>query len=227
MASLVVSGDTSGAITVSAPAIAGTNTLTLPASTGTIVVGSSAVSAAGQIPFSTDGSTYTPTAKIVTGTAKPTTSGTSVDFTSIPSWAKRITIMFQGVSTSGTGLLTLQIGTGGSAEITGYTGVGLYMQNNNAYAAFAYTTSSFNLESGTGNSAYARHGKIVLDLYGSNTWYESHNVGTWTTTAMTTQTAGTSGSGFKALAGALDMIRLTTSNGTDTFDNGSININYE
>jgi hypothetical protein len=38
MASLVVSGDTSGAITIAAPAVAGTNTLTLPASTGTLVV---------------------------------------------------------------------------------------------------------------------------------------------------------------------------------------------
>ena len=38
MASIVVTGDTSGAITIAAPAVAGTNTLTLPASTGTLVV---------------------------------------------------------------------------------------------------------------------------------------------------------------------------------------------
>ena len=37
MSSIVVSGDTSGAITISAPAVAGTNTLSLPASTGTIL----------------------------------------------------------------------------------------------------------------------------------------------------------------------------------------------
>jgi hypothetical protein len=36
MASLVVSGDTSGAITLSAPAVAGTNTLSLPAQTATL-----------------------------------------------------------------------------------------------------------------------------------------------------------------------------------------------
>ena len=36
MASVVISGDTSGAITVSAPAVAGTNTLTLPAVTDTL-----------------------------------------------------------------------------------------------------------------------------------------------------------------------------------------------
>ena len=37
MSSVVISGDTSGAITLSAPAVAGTNTITLPASTGTVL----------------------------------------------------------------------------------------------------------------------------------------------------------------------------------------------
>ena len=37
MSSVVISGDTSGAITVSAPAVAGTTTLTLPATTGTVI----------------------------------------------------------------------------------------------------------------------------------------------------------------------------------------------
>lgn len=43
MASIVVSGNTSGAITISAPDVSGTNTLTLPASTGTVIA-STAVS---------------------------------------------------------------------------------------------------------------------------------------------------------------------------------------
>jgi len=38
MSSIVVSGDTSGAITIAAPAVAGTNTLTLPALTGTMQI---------------------------------------------------------------------------------------------------------------------------------------------------------------------------------------------
>ena len=37
MADIILTGDTSGAITVAAPAVAGTNTLTLPASTGTMI----------------------------------------------------------------------------------------------------------------------------------------------------------------------------------------------
>jgi hypothetical protein len=37
MASIKLQGDTSGELTISAPAVAGTNTLTLPASTGTVL----------------------------------------------------------------------------------------------------------------------------------------------------------------------------------------------
>jgi hypothetical protein len=44
MASLIVAGDTSGSITISAPLVAGSGTLTLPVATGTILA-STAVSA--------------------------------------------------------------------------------------------------------------------------------------------------------------------------------------
>ena len=37
MSSVVINGDTSGAITIAAPAVSGTNTLTLPAVTGTVL----------------------------------------------------------------------------------------------------------------------------------------------------------------------------------------------
>lgn len=42
MASLVLTGDTSGQVTIAAPAVAGTNTLTLPALTGTILTNKTA-----------------------------------------------------------------------------------------------------------------------------------------------------------------------------------------
>ena len=38
MSSVIISGDTSGAITLAAPAVSGTNTATLPAATGTVMV---------------------------------------------------------------------------------------------------------------------------------------------------------------------------------------------
>jgi hypothetical protein len=45
MSSVIISGDTSGAITLSAPAVAGTNTITLPALTGTVTLGGPAFQA--------------------------------------------------------------------------------------------------------------------------------------------------------------------------------------
>jgi hypothetical protein len=65
MASIVISGDTSGSISLAVPAVAGSNTITLPASTGTMVltsnlqeigVGQTWQSLAGS---RTDGTTYT------------------------------------------------------------------------------------------------------------------------------------------------------------------------
>ena len=103
--SVAMPGSTSGTATISPPAVAGTNTVTLPAATGTAVVGSAAVSAIGQIPFSTDGSTYTPTAKIVktAAVAMVTSPASSIVelTTSIPTWATRVIVTFNSVSTNG------------------------------------------------------------------------------------------------------------------------------
>jgi hypothetical protein len=84
MSSVVISGDTSGAITVSAPLVAGTNTLTLQAATATSAVNT-------------------------LGTSVASTSGTSIDFTGLPSWVKRVIVMFSGVSGSGTSHLLIQL----------------------------------------------------------------------------------------------------------------------
>jgi hypothetical protein len=46
------------------------------------------------------------------------TSGTSIDFTSLPAWIKRITVMLVGVSTNGTSDYSRQIGTSGGIEST-------------------------------------------------------------------------------------------------------------
>lgn len=194
MSSVVISGDTSGSITLSAPAVAGTNTITLPAVTGTAVV-------SGQ------------NSAITAGTAQASTSGTSIDFTGIPSWVKRITVMFNGVSTNGTSNLQIQIGTSSGVEATGYLST--------CYdSAFASSTTGF-LISASVAAANTRSGSCTLCLLGSNTWIDSGVVG------RTDSGTGGYNSGNKTLAGTLDRVRITTVNGTDTFDAGSINILYE
>jgi hypothetical protein len=154
---------------------------------------------------------------LVSGTAVASTSGTSIDFTSIPSWVKRITVMFNGVSTNGTSVVQIQVGSG-SFSTSGYFSV-------SNYSGSALTTSTTGIVievSGSATAACKRYGAIVLTLVNSNTWVEQGNI------ASDTNTISQSCSGFApALAGALDRVRITTVGGTDTFDAGSINILYE
>ena len=214
--SIVLLGSTSGSITLQEPAVSGSTVLSLPASTGTVVVGSSAVSAEGQIPFSTDGSTYTPTAKIVSGTAVASTSGTSIDFTSIPSWVKRITVMFRGVSTNGASNYLIQIGAG-SVTTSGYLGTSTTVTTGVGSIAFTTGFGIYN-NNGAGN---VFHGNVAITLQDSNNWTASGVLGLSNVAGIQT-TAGS-----LALGGTLDRVRITTVGGTDTFDAGSINILYE
>jgi hypothetical protein len=215
--SIVLVGSTSGSITLQEPAVAGSTTLDLPATSGTVVVGSSAVSAAGQIPFSTNGTTYTPTAKIVSDTAKSATS-TSVDFTGIPSWVKRVTIMFNGVSGSGTSNFLVQIGSG-SVTATGYSSM-------SARAGVAFTGVATSSTAGfiaiINANTNTLSGQMIISLQNNNTWTQSSGF-----YLSGTDNVVWGGGISPALGGALDRVRITTVNGTDTFDAGTINILYE
>ena len=153
---------------------------------------------------------------ITLGTAVASTSGTSIDFTSIPSWVKRITVMFTGVSTSGTSNPIIQIGSG-SATTTGYLGAGMIASG--ASPSVSNFTTGFGYPSATATNIL--HGTTVLTLVTGNTWAANG------TLARSDGTSLLSTAGSLALAGVLDRIRITTANGTDTFDAGSINILYE
>ena len=142
------------------------------------------------------------------------TSGTSVDFTSIPSWVKRITVMLNRVSTNGTSFVQVQIGSG-SITTTGYVSSASLPPN-----SYASTTGLMVYGS---DAADSRTGTMTLTLIGSNTWISSGNIIVGTGQNQNVPQAGIS----PALGGALDRIRLTTVNGTDTFDAGSVNILYE
>jgi len=155
---------------------------------------------------------------ITSGTAVASTSGTSIDFTSIPSWVKRVTVMLAGVSTSGTSNLQIQVG-GGSIQTSGYLGSCGYISATPASLLF---TAGFGIANTVGAGSI-QHGALTLSLLDSatNTWAAS---GTFALSdgALTFVTAGR-----KVVTTALDRVRLTTANGTDTFDAGSVNILYE
>lgn len=164
--------------------------------------------------------------QILSGAAVPTlgasaaASGTSIDFTGIPAWVKRVTIGFQGVSTNGTALPSIQIGDSGGIETSGYLGSKSAVVGSASVSTFS-VTELFIINSQ--NAAAELYGSVVLTLASSsdNRWMCSGILGRGDTTAM----AVTAGS--KDLSGTLDRIRITTSNGTDAYDGGSISILYE
>jgi hypothetical protein len=163
---------------------------------------------------------YNPSTSLVTSsTAVASTSGTSIDFTSIPSWVKRITVMFDSVSTNGTSQILIQIGDSGGIETTGYNSAAFFGAN---AGQFTTSTSGLILEPTAGAAAASlRYGSIILSLLSANTWTEQFGL------YSTGVGSGLTGGGAKALSDVLDRVRITTVNGTDTFDAGSINILYE
>ena len=146
-----------------------------------------------------------------------TASGTSVDFTSIPSWVKRITVMLSGVSTSGTSNLLIQLGDAGGVENTGYVSEAITAASTPAIPAVS-STAGFIVR--TDNAGQTCSGMMTIATLGSNSWVEN---------AIFYKAAGAMNFsvGSKTTSDTLTQVRITTVNGTDTFDAGSINILYE
>jgi hypothetical protein len=155
---------------------------------------------------------------ITLGTAQASTSGTAITFSSIPSWVKRVTIMFNSVSTSGTSSWLVQLGAG-SVTSTGYTSMGSQQGATNTVTA---TNSTAGMVIYSANASNVLSGHMVLTTVGSNIWVASHVMGDYITGYYSN-----AGGGSVALAGTLDRVVITTVNGTDTFDAGYLNIIYE
>jgi hypothetical protein len=202
--SLRLNGSTSGYTELDAPAVAGSNTLVLPTGNGSD----------GNI-LGTDGAGNLSWVggRMVLETAQASTSGTSVDFTGIPSWVKKITVMLQGVSTNGSSNGLIQVGSG-SFVTSGYLG------GSNSTGTEALFTAGFGIRNMDAAAAVI-HGAIQLLNVSGNTWVASG----FTSRSNSAASGGTAGS--VTLSGTLDRIRITTVNGTDTFDAGSINILLE
>lgn len=141
--------------------------------------------------------------------------GTAVDFVGIPTWARRVTVILESVSTNGASPLLIQIGSG-SFTTTGYTSS---VSDNGGATAF---TNGFGALK-TGNAAYAFTGHCVMELSGAGS---TNYIETGVVASNNVQTASV-GAGLLHLSAALDRVRITTANGTDTFDGGVISILWE
>lgn len=193
---LVSSGG--GSVEINPPATASNFVATMPAGTGTVAV--NGVSS-----------------NIVMGAAVASTSGTSIDFTGIPSWVRRVTVMFSGVSTNGTSPYLIQLGDAGGIENTGYTSSGKYFASSSLTTA---TSTAGFIVGNTTAAASSYFGHFTINLVSANAW---------TAFGALTESGNSvnMGVGGKTLSDTLDRVRITTVNGTDTFDAGSINIMYE
>lgn len=187
-----------GSVEIVAPTTASNYTATMPAGTGNVVVNGI-------------------NSSIVSGTSQASTSGTTVDFTGIPSWVKRITVMFDSVSLSGTDSLIVQLGYSGGFENTGY--VSSSTGTTGSTGGTVSSTNGFIIRLTA--AAASMSGHMIITNISGNKWVSSH------VTTYDGSSADNLGGGVKTISGGvLTQIRVSRT-GTDTFDAGSINILYE
>jgi hypothetical protein len=196
-----------GTFTFAAPNSNSDRTLTLPDASGTLA-------------RTADIPTVNP---FTLGTAIASTSGTAIDFTGIPSTAKRVTVMLSGVSFSGNPLsLLLRLGTSAGFDTTSDYDTSA----SNISSAVATSSAIDSIFYVTGLATFGAttifSGAIVLSKVSGNTWVLSGSLVSLNVTSATIVS-----SGRKALSADLDRVRIFPNAGGVNFDAGTINISYE
>jgi hypothetical protein len=126
--------------------------------------------------------------------------------------------MFNAISTNGSAKPTIRLGTSSGAEASGYLGVTSNIGD--SAATYSNLTTGFDVLQ-TGLSSIVFYGHMVLCNLSGNIWTCNSTIG------RTDNNFYGFCSGAKTLGGTLDRVVFTTSNGTDSFDGGSVNIMYE
>lgn len=156
--------------------------------------------------------------RIASKTAQATTTGTSIAFTAIPSWARRLTVVFAGVSTDNTSPLLVRIGPSGGIVSTGYVSTGARM----AAAGTTIDTSTAGFLVNSTAAADTVSGSMVISLLDPANYYyvADHTFKAGTTAVMC-------GGGRVTLTSFATLLTITTVGGTANFDAGAINVLYE
>lgn len=216
--SVITSGTAISTATCSFTGVIAGTTLTASAITGTIAIGQVIAGTgvtAGTSIISGSGTAWVVSVSQTVASTAITIVG--IVYTGIPSWVKRITVMFNGVSTNGVSDILVQIGSG-AITTSGYNSASLASIGSSA--SVAASSAGFVVRNDT--AADAKGGAMTINLVSSNIYSSSHAFG-----GNTGRNVVELGGGNVTLSGALDRIRITTVNDTDTFDAGSINILYE
>lgn len=138
------------------------------------------------------------------------------DITGIPSGIKEFTMMFFNISVSGSSPLLIQLGTSSGFQITDY----------NSTSSFLDTTGN---QTSATNGFVVRHGSSTRIMGGAITFrLQNPTSFNWVCNGMLIDKVLSNvqifAGGNVSLTGLFSRIRLTTVNGTDTYDNGVMNI---
>ena len=154
---------------------------------------------------------------VLTSGTSQSASGATVSFTGIPSWAKRISIILNGVATVSTGIPAIRAGAG-SYEATGYSGVTSKI-GAIGVDSLGSALTSWDLMHETSSSIFLT-GKLEITLLSANVY---------TITGQLQYAAGSTVlvTGVKTFSGPITQLQLRMQTGADTFNAGSINIMYE
>ena len=145
-----------------------------------------------------------------------TTSGTAFDFGSLPAGITDIELILNGVNTSGTDSLLIQIGTGSTPVTTGYANSGSGTIGNSAWIS---STSGWPMFTNASNRDVTGILRAVR-LDGGNIWTSTH-LGSSVNASL-----GPAGGGSLSLGGALGVLRLTRT-GSNTFNAGTVYLRYK
>lgn len=156
--------------------------------------------------------------RIASKTAQGTTTGTSIAFTAIPSWARRLTVVFAGVSTDNTSPLLVKIGPTGGIVSTGYVSTGARMAA--AGTTVDSSTAGFIINSTSASDLVSGTMTISLLDPAAYSYAADHMVKDGSTAVMC-------GGGNVTLTGLATLLTITTVGGTANFDAGSVNVLYE
>lgn len=142
---------------------------------------------------------------------------TQINFTGIPAWVNRITVIAAGLSTNGTSQVLIRLGDSGGIEATGY--LSTVAGSSGTSIGHADQTTGFFLGAPLA-ATDAISGRCTISRLSGNTWVAD-------TATKRSTTAFIESAGDKTLSDVLTQLRITTANGTDTFDAGSVAISWE
>lgn len=178
---------------------------------------------AGNVLLTTNGSVWSSQPKIDGTTAAVAVSGSAdMGFAPFPSWTKRITFQFTGISTNGTSGCFIQLGTAPDYlptwKTSGYIGAMAAIYNTTASNAGTFS-SGFTI--GLGFAATATlSGMATITKFEGNTWVANMSYG------RSEAPGAMTGGGYVTLSDTLVAVRIICG-GTNTFDAGSVSVLYE